>query len=670
MKYIAIDIETYDKETLKSSLDVHNAEIRLISIATSESAVVVIDKLHQPKAFANAVQQLAAYWRSPDVTWLGTYLTFDFGCLQSHYPDEFDVTYCRSQIVPLDLAVRCFLGHYRKPAEDTPIALPTDPDNNDKHRLPSDSINPYGLSLVGMLRFFECNDFLTTDYVKFKESYQKRDWGQPKLTKADYDYSIFDVKSIVSGLLPKAQALGKRSPKQAVTTFKIEQEFVLTALKMQSYPLKVDLAALEEKISNLKILKAEAETEWYKSNELRPTQTAKLRAKWDLESISKLAYLELSENFEFYDDYLLRIKICSINKILTEAEKLKKSLNEKQETRLIFNPCNGSGRCTTAGKGTPYLNLQAISSRGNVFLDSKASVKSTIVPHKGNVFLDLDVPACHLRLAFALSKDVMGCRFLTEGIDQHSFFAAMLCNDMRGTSHTWQSIKSEVEDGNSDAKALRNMAKEVVFARLNGAGARTITTRASARMFKKVDQEMVATLVRYIDSTHRELTQFRKDLFAWLLDNPQQKIVANQLRHQYTLTKHHAFDDLPVLFKPHLTSMGQFHQTYWEDGQQMIDLHKPLQPKFTQVIASIWARIEALMMKDWLNWARAEYPQYPAVFFHYDSGVFEVPEHEFDYAKFVLAGGLNYRLSSVLMGRLPSGIDDDYMDKIKPKHHL
>jgi hypothetical protein len=339
------------------------------------------------------------------------------------------------------------------------------------------------------------------------------------------------------------------------------------------------------------------------------------------------------------------------------------------KTKGLWRSCNGSGRCTTSGKGTNYINWQAIGSRPSRF-SPPVNFREVVIPKPGHVFLNLDLPTAHMRIALALSRSVNGKKFLTDGVDCHSVVAASLWTTQFSEPITWQELKALTKEKTTEgkkAKQFRDLAKEVMFGRLNGSGADNLQSRISARLFEIVDIGVITTLCKLIDITYPELKQYRADVWKFTLANVSTMLQDDKLLHIYDVSNHNSFNALPPEYKPFLRFVGQYHPSKWVDGVREVDLEAPKQPKFTQVIASIWARVEGLLMKMFCNYCKKHYPHWQIIIHHYDSNLFQVPASEFESAKQILSGKLDKYFAPALCGWIPTGImDKGYLDELVP----
>jgi DNA polymerase family A len=651
---VFLDLETYDRETGKGTLNPIDGEIRLLSVSTSINSAVV-DKKLQPKSYQKIINRLIEYWNDPNCVFCGININFDLGFLQEQHP-EFRQHKDTAQVVSLDLFMRCILGDYSDPQEkpQTQSSSPASFSNNARRQ-----INPYGFSLVGVSKFLDLQYPLEEN--KFK--HQKKNWGD-NLIKSDYEYSLLDSTFPHHHIYPALIKLFQVSHhgNTILHTHEIESAYQKSALKLQQQRIRIDENELETNIKLLRNHLSELEQEWElseKSYGLNASQTVALAKQWDVDSVSKMHYLTikgfLDENPEIKTLFENRIKQSTTSKLLKELQKLKTGLKDGR-TRVLWNSCNGTGRSTTQGKNTNYLNMQAIGHRQNRF-SPPVKFRKLVIPREGCSFLNLDLPTSHMRIALALSKCENGRKFLSEGVDCHSVVASQLWGIKHSNSITWQEINHRISDGDVEAKFLRALAKQITFGRLNGSGALNLQTRISAEMFDAVELEIIKDLVTIVDITYPELKSYRSDLWRYLLNNVTYKVIKDELTPIYTLTGHNSFLAVNEKYRPHLQFVGQYHPTiYDESGKGAPDTSKPKQPKFTQVIASVWSRIEALMMKDFVSYCQANHPEWAILVFHYDSNLFEIPSQEWEKARDVLCPVFDYYFSKILCKWIPTGI--------------
>lgn len=677
--YVAVDLETYNPDTNEGSVDPWNGKIRLISITTSTFSYVVDLKRDDSVKINAAFSYLRKCWKDPNTTLVNVKLGFDCLFLMCQFPAYFDIKELKASLMSLDLVLKCLIGDYSDPQESAIITrkkkeISEDeqaqqiiiPDKENKNR---NQVNPYGFSLMGLLQFYnkEC------DYESDKK-FQKARWGD-ELTEEHYNYALQDTASVLKILFPlimedyeRKRQSSTLDDRASVNTVAIESKFLKSSLQLSTAKINVDERSLDENIITLENHVDKLLDTWCESiGDLRPTQTKKLAINWKLPSVSKMQFLDLPDEWTMDQINLfeLRVKIVTANKLLKELRKLKLATKDGY-TRALWNSCNGTGRCTSYGRKTNFLNLQAIGSRPTRF-SPPIDFRKLIVPRDGHVLLNLDLPTSHMRIAFSLSNCQTAQKFLRQGVDVHSYVAAMLFAQDFKTTMTWQELKSltkEKSENGKQAKMYRDFAKEVMFARLNGSGAKNITKRLSAKFFKRVELPFIDGLVKIIDRTYPELGQFRSRVWQQCLDScviiddvPHYRFVIDEL--------------LPANYHylPFLAFVGQYPAVKWDETDQRYnpDLDKPYQPKYTQVIASIWTRIEALMMKDFIYYVQTNYPQWTILLHHYDSNLFEIPINDFMDAKKTLTKIFDEFFARILLGRIPTGIlEQGYLDELVP----
>lgn len=662
--YVCFDLETYDPKTLKGSLDYWNGKIRIISV-TSRLGTIVCDVLKQPVLTTKVLDRLKHYWEDETCTLVNINIAFDAQFLIAQYPELFSLSSLKAQLVSLDLVLRCALGDYSDP-EDSVSTTPKKSTANTG--LKRQQINPEGFSMIGMLTYFGVDYPLKNSS---KSQHQKQAWGMEDLSEESYQYALLDTKLTYDEILPRVKA--SCTNPASFSTITTEIAFIKTSLELTSQSINIDVAKLDEFISTLTELEAAYNVRWGEAladSGLSPTQSVRLAKEWGLDSVSKQAFINLPEDWseEQTTTFELRIKISTCSKLRKELEKLKAGMFG-DKARAIWRSCNGSGRCTTSGRGTQTLNFQAIGSRPSRF-SPPINFRELIIPNAGNVFINLDLPTAHMRIAFAMSRSVNGRNFLLNGVDCHSVVAAQLWQMKFHETITWQELKTLTKDKTENgrtAKEFRNLAKEVMFGRLNGSGAKNLQSRVMAKTFEFVEFELVDQLVKLIDFTYPELKQYRSDVWSYLLNNYTTTNYKGKVIHIYDVSGHNSFTPLPTEYKPYLRFIGQYHPSKWVDGVQEVDLEAPKQPKFTQVVASIWARIEALVMKKFMMRCREDYPQWEIVIHHYDSNLFSVPETEFEEAKQALSQLFHEYFTPALCDWIPSGITDpSYLEELVP----
>jgi DNA polymerase I-like protein with 3'-5' exonuclease and polymerase domains len=371
------------------------------------------------------------------------------------------------------------------------------------------------------------------------------------------------------------------------------------------------------------------------SDQFAPTQTAKLvtylNQKYDL--TLKSAEKKVLGDYAALPEVRARSTNSSLQNYKTRLSKLSTSLINYSRAKTFFNPLTGTGRTSSGGKFDDIVNIQSIPAKVDNYLKELQipSIRSIFKVKKGKVLIIADLAAAHARIAADFANDETGKLAQNdENIDAHSVFALLIAQSMplkfiekglpaRFVMHDLD-IKIDVEQLRLDYKAnkdnfesilssegmdkylladvtiedkellknfkistksvdicnqLRGLAKNIFYAKLNGASAGRIKAELAGQIkITATDTEAKLASDRF-DKLYPQLAAYCKEVVQKLNKEENQIWINGQLFGISEIAE----TGQRLLFNLKVNNEG--------------DIKVPA----TAVIASQWSRTEATVMK-------------------------------------------------------------------------
>ncbi|MBW4607400.1 MAG: DUF3854 domain-containing protein [Hassallia sp. WJT32-NPBG1] len=339
-------------------------------------------------------------------------------------------------------------------------------------------------------------------------------------------------------------------------------------------------------------------------------------------------------NFIQHDEIKLRFQYMGLLNYRTRLIKLDKSIKRHGRAKTFFNPLTGTGRTSSGGQFDDIVNVQSIPAKLSPEFEDLGvpSLRKVFKVDEGLKLIVSDMAAAHARIANDFANDEIGKLAQNDdSIDAHSVFALLIAQSMPAKflelglpakfllSHEinlkldWDAIETDyhrdkeklvelVESGSIDkfilsdvtvedkeilqafksacssssvCKALRDLAKNIFYAKLNGASVGRIKAELAGQM-KIVATDVEAKLANdRFDSLYPQLAEYCKIAVNKLSDEEYQIQINNKI---FGITE------------------------IADTGQRLLfeleEKHGGLKPKKpTEVIACQWSRTEATIMK-------------------------------------------------------------------------
>lgn len=429
-----------------------------------------------------------------------------------------------------------------------------------------------------------CKNFLDVDIDKTE---QKSDWGSNSLSQSQIKYAAYDpyytyhLYKRIEDLYQNPCKYGFK--KLAQTGIKenwiLENQVITGAIELELNGVPIDKTLAKSMLGEYKKVQSELLQQWVGLvPEINYTQTQKIKEfinkKYNL-NLQQLTKANITDHKELPEITILS-KLRAIKIPIQQTESLIRSSEKTGRIQTVFKTLTGTGRfsCGDSKKFDDLPNLQSISSKDNPALQEYflPKVRQCIKPSEGKGLGVIDLAAAHARIASDLAKDANSiASFNDDSIDNHSKVAVYVAKAL-GHKTTWEEIQKNKKK--QPYKSYRDTAKNTYYGWLNGAGASRVQEQIKANSGQIVDIEACKAAIKGCEELYPNIVNYRKQLMENLVKDDNLLYVNN-----------HVF----IINKVEKVNNRILHKT--KESNSSFDL------PYTQVLAAIWSRTEATVLK-------------------------------------------------------------------------
>lgn len=416
---------------------------------------------------------------------------------------------------------------------------------------------------------------------------QKSDWGSNELTTSQIKYSAYDpyytfhLYERIEDLYAKPAKYGfeKLAQTGIRESWVLENQVISSAIELELNGLSIDRELGQSMLKEYESHQHELLKQW---GELVPginyTQTQKLKdylnQKYNLQ-LNKLSKTQIAELYNL-DEITLLSKLRAIKVPIQQIESLLRSSEDTGRIQTVFNTLTGTGRFSSGNskKFKDLPNLQSISSKDNPALKefNLPKVRQCIKPKINIAFGVIDLAAAHARIASDSAKDTNSiASFNDDSIDNHSKVAVYVAKAL-GHDTTWEEIQANKKK--QPYKNYRDTAKNTYYGWLNGAGALRIQEQIKSNSLQTVPIEACKAAIKGCEELYPNIVNFRNELMTDLVKDENLLYVNNNVF---------------IINKVKKVNNRILHKTKLNNG--VVDL------PYTQILAAIWSRTEATVLK-------------------------------------------------------------------------
>lgn len=438
----ALDIETYGVSSKSEALNPFAGEIRLIQVALPNGKLAVFD-LRDSAFSLDIIGQLRSKLSDDSIVVIHNaafelqWLAKKFGCVGNKVFD----TMIASQIV--------YAG-----------------------------IEPYRHNLKACVK--------RELSIELNKDEQISDFGLPQLSSSQINYCANDVRHLIRlavVLINKAVLMGLKD------TIEIEMGALLPYAKMglDGFPVCIETlnTVLEEYQQALEEVRSPVLSVLNVSSVSNSVELKQALSKHLGVTISSTNKTELSQ---YSDDCVISclLDARTLENFVGYIQRCKDAVIDGA-VRGSFRQCapKGLGRATCGSDteslksgfdGIPSVNLHNPPNPSKASPSIKAlglpPVRSFFKPQKGDSLLVFDFSAAHARVAAQTTQDKAFIASYVDNVDCHAIVASKLSSlvDKKWSREDISRIRKEKTDDGSLATRLRNIAKNVFYGWLNGAG--------------------------------------------------------------------------------------------------------------------------------------------------------------------------------------------------------
>lgn len=340
--------------------------------------------------------------------------------------------------------------------------------------------------------------------VKLDKELQASDWGKNPLTNEQINYSAIDVRYLHR--VREVQRGDLRDYRGLLPIFSLEMEFIKVIAEMQANGFWVNKQEFDLQSSSAEQLYNDKLKEWQKysggisfhdSKELKnwireqgipvPTKISPTTGK-EIETTDDAHLAELN-----YPQIEVVRDLRTLHKAAITIKSIRESLDYDGRIHGDFTSLSpkGTGRSTcrafsdehqldpSTKSSTWGVNLQQIP---KVF-PGGGVVRKSFQPDKGNVFLIIDFPACHTKVAAQIIKPKLVLANYNEGLEMHCITASAIARNLGKEKTLWDNeelnrLRKLDLDSPDDpqytlsklAGKLRDVAKNCFYLYQNGGG--------------------------------------------------------------------------------------------------------------------------------------------------------------------------------------------------------
>jgi DNA polymerase I-like protein with 3'-5' exonuclease and polymerase domains len=581
-----LDLETFDLNEYKGSLDPVEGRVRLIQVkSTDDETTYLIDLGGRWEDRNWQIKHSHQYFLDS----LNAYLSSDTKIVIGHNL-SFDLRFLRYQY---GMRTRCF-------AVDTMIgARVLFGDFGASTVFKKDSVLPGGYSLKNLS--------LKLLGIAVDKSDQKFDWGSvlgvEQLTYAALDVTVTNkvydaLVSIYTGksrpdCVPSALIQGN-----IISAWKLENRVIVHALDVEAVGLPCDLDLLDQEISKLKSIESNLLEQWAKMCPFAHGQTGKILAwfqdrgilptdpegckKADKQKLDKEVLLVLACD---YPEAKVLAQLRAISALIGNLSGFKVSAQRDGRVHTQFRTLTGVGRFSSGASdiNKAYPNLQSISAKSNQVLAefNIQSVRKVIRPSPGRAMAVIDLAGAHGRIAAGLANDTEAIKGENDpSIDGHLKVAEFVAK-AQGLTWSFDELtairKDKLHPSHKEIESLRNTAKNTRYGWLNGSGAKTVQKTIAKTTGNKPSLESCQSALEGCNTLFSGIAGFVKALLRKLSSNTFVIPDSNGKSRKFCI--HSPEGGHRLCYELEHTKYG-------------------LQPPYTKSIAATWQLIESVAVKE------------------------------------------------------------------------
>lgn len=267
----------------------------------------------------------------------------------------------------------------------------------------------------------------------------------------------------------------------------------------------------------------------------------------------------------------------------------------------------GTGRSSSGRKAAKgelkFHNAQNFSKHLNTHTShGLKSTRSIIQAREGYSLVEIDASASHMQFARHLSKDKSLIESNKTGLKIHYYTLAGILKQARNMDVTPQEVEQLVlgfadKKNNADYKMLYRLAKTVIYAYLNKAGAATLQS-TFFNLEVAISKEDCKTYLEACADQYSGLTKFQTDKFNKVKKTLKATYVNGRYIGHFATSEHMDGAITYHQAKPKPSEVKDSEDdSEVEDLTEYIPATKDLYLKISDVVSSCWLRPEASIMK-------------------------------------------------------------------------